>query len=952
LNPIIPDQRKFKSSAANQPFNDLVAYIEGEKEQEKERGRDQLVENPVTLPLQFSDLLNYATSPLDRTAERTKCVAIRTHGIKDLASAALEMNYVASKNTRCKDPAYHIILSWPEHERPKPEDMFDAAEHAIKALGMGEHQYVLAIHDDTDNIHCHISVNRIHPETFKSHHIEWAVKTLQMAARESEIKHGWSHDNGIYIVEIDGHGKKHIVLNPDHANAVTRKHAHSELGSDHEDLLPAWHDPESLESWLKTDVSKKLKHALPQLDGWPALHAWLSDLDITLADSGGGGMRLHATSPESGEVLDIAASKGLRALKRSDLEKRWGPFIKSTPIEPQITDLSNLTPAQIQKGIEHVFGKDLGARRPPDAILARNPDLGRPPEHVLRPQQHPEGDAPETTSGMHDLSAGRVDAQGQNGPVLLPNSLSGRLGNNEAGEDNAVRRTGASETGGRSERSLKRDSAKRQERKEQRALARADLRQRFAQYKRFVGSADTGHFLKTREIQRERSERLKEIKAETKAAIAAIPKNTDAEVRLLAVVEINAAALRRKLHANAVFQEKSRRLREVRTPPLSWRTWLYEQSNLGDRAALSALRGIVYQEQRDAKKKDKKTDEEIDAEADNFSEQQYKKTMARLLEEEKREAAIRAANHRSMRPYEADVLLANYQGIQWRVTGNGNVEYSALEGNHLFTDRGNRVTFDKVRVTDDEIRLALAHAEQKFGGKVTLTGDDPAFVARMARLADDMGITVLNPELADVIEQHRKDRMLEITEGITIDPADIQLEITPAKAPKAAQQAPQTQDPSSSPKTTPKPAQEASRDANEITEKRTKAPEPLSREIARTLAEMEEQQLARQTPPVPPPPPAKTPNERLREIVLAIDPRATFVEATQENSRSAYTGPIAAVLENNEPGFAQHTGRSVYALHPVAAPKNYGDVVIEVRYKDSKPLITIPNIGKGKGKER
>ena len=59
------------------------------------------------------------------------------------------------------------------------------------------------------------------------------------------------------------------------------------------------------------------------------------------------------------------------------------------------------------------------------------------------------------------------------------------------------------------------------------------------------------------------------------------------------------------------------------------------------------------------------------------------------------------------------------------------------------------------RVTDEEIRLALAHAEQKFGGRITLTGDDPAFTERMARLADDMGITVLNPELQPIIAAHR-----------------------------------------------------------------------------------------------------------------------------------------------------------------------------------------------------
>lgn len=76
-------------------------------------------------------------------------------------------------------------------------------------------------------------------------------------------------------------------------------------------------------------------------------------------------------------------------------------------------------------------------------------------------------------------------------------------------------------------------------------------------------------------------------------------------------------------------------------------------------------------------------------------------------------------------------------------------------GEILFNEHDKEIKFEKDRVSDDEIRLALAHAQQKFGNKLMLTGDDPVFIARMARLADDMGLTVLNPELQDVIFSHR-----------------------------------------------------------------------------------------------------------------------------------------------------------------------------------------------------
>jgi Relaxase/Mobilisation nuclease domain/Large polyvalent protein-associated domain 7 len=758
--PHVPDQRKFKSNASK-PFDDLISYLQAEQEHSQGVGLEKPIAQRHDLSSKFDDLLNYATSPLDKDAVAPKCIAVRTHGVRSIATASVEMNAVAKQNPRCHDPAYHIILSWPEHETPPPDAIFDAAEHALKKLGLDEHQYVLAIHGDTDNIHCHISVNRVHPTTFKSRHIARAWENLHEAARQSEIKHGWSHDNGIWVVEVDGHGKKHVVLNKDRAAWANSPgpHAHHDLGT--EAILPPWHDPDSLDSWLKTKVAKALARALPDLDGWPALHAWLSDYSITLNDTGGGGMRLSATSPDSGEILNIAASKGLRLLKRAELEKRWGPYANSLPIAALTPDLSHLTPQQLAKGIADVIN-----RSNPQHDLGHP---GRPPEHVLRAQQHRPEHATEKTRGLHEMPDGGLDDEGQ-GPVMpLSNAVHDGVGDPQTGHDTDVRRAGAGTVSSRSQRSLNRDTSLQAERKEERAAARANLRQRFSQYKVFVGEGDSQHYLRSKDIALARSLGLKQIKAIAKAAKAAIPRAADVETRLVAHIEIDAESLRRKLALDASHQSASRTNAALRTPPLSWRAWLYEQSQLGDQAALSALRGIVYQAGRDAKKADTETDEVLEVAGwsqQRLREEQYKKVMARLLDEEKREVAIRAANSAQMRPYEADALLSRYTGIQWRVTGNGNVAYSDQAGEHLFTDRGNRVTFDRAHVTDADIRMALAHAQQKFGNQLTLTGDDRLFSERMARIAEDMGMAVLNPELQTAISSHKTHRVRQAAAAV------------------------------------------------------------------------------------------------------------------------------------------------------------------------------------------
>ena len=799
--PIILDKRK-SAVKSGHAFNKLIVYVEGGT------SKNQL--QPITQDQKFEDILNYTTKHQANARAKEKCIAIRTHGVTDITSATIEMNSVAARNTRCKDPAFHFVLTWPEHEDPNSDAIFDAAKHAIQSLGLADHQYVLAIHVNTDNIHCHAAVNRVHPDTYKSHNIEWAHKTIHLAARQSEIKHGWTHDNGIYIVKSDGQNKKSIILNPDH-DRTSQTHHRQEISLD---IFPAWHDPDSLDSWLKFKVAKALKQTLPSLTSWQALHAWLGNCGITLTDTGGGGTRLHATSPETGEVIDLPVSKGLRILKRAELEKRWGKFSNGQTV-------SNTIPSHLN--------------------------------HDLTADEVNSGAGLKVDVDSHEVSRGR-------------------------------------------------DSSQREVRREQRAAARADLRRRFSQYRRFVSEGDVDYFRRVSEIRFERRQSLKSIDDEAKALrLAARPSGTtNIKVSLLKMVAIHFDVSRRRLEIDAAFQAKMHSLRSTRLSPLVWREWLYEQANLGDQAALSALRGIVYQAKRDAKRG-------IAAYADS-EEQQFQSAMARLHDAERKEVAIRPARSDAMRPYEADALLVKHVSMQWFVTGNGNVEYSDHSGRHLFTDRGNRVTFDRILVGDDDIRLALVHAREKFGNQLTLTGDDPVFTARMACLADDMGMTILNPDMQQVIANHRKERVMKSAEAQNALPASI--EPTPSK---------ETEIPSDY------PAQQ----------------EGLLQDF---------EQANNEEPPCLP-----TNHELLRSMVLAIDPRAEFVIPDISVSHAIYSGPAAATFTAEDPaqGFAQHLGRGLYALHPTNAPAHHNDANIEVRYRDGMAVATVLGVGKGgNGKTR
>ncbi|WP_304350864.1 relaxase/mobilization nuclease domain-containing protein [Comamonas testosteroni] len=951
--PVIPKQRQHKATATKR-FNSLINYLQGEQVQEQTQQQELWVEGmPLPTeptvpsfragsPNEFSDILDYATAGNATSVEGEKCIGIRTHGVIGIDTASAEMNAVARMNTRCADPVYHFILSWPEHEKPSNESIFDAAEHAIKSLGFEEHQYVIAVHANTDNIHCHVAMNRVHPITHKSRHIEWAKRTLHFAARESEIKHGWTHDNGIYVVQVNGQGEKQIVLNTKHKDIEEHnaQAVHPEL--EREEILPAWHDPESLDSWLKTTVTKALKQDVPALQNWQGLHAWLEKLDISIKDTGGGGLRLTAISHETGEVLEVPASKAFRFLKRADLEKRWGEFEPPQSIGLWIPETAHLTDSQMDAGVNyvldlaldngvppppHVLGqgeawpeqdeeideqgeidderRDYGSyrqRRAQRAGVSNSPSLSGVAEIA---DEQPFA-LPEEGRSLHGMPDGDLAGRGQNTAQLLPGDLQDDMGVQQTGSNPDVRRThDRSREGGTAGRGVnaqgyvngrrERDPKERAKRKAERAAAREDLRKRFQRYRTFVAEGDTDYTLRLKVLRQTQSAEIKAINLEAKQAKASVPKVYDRAVRLTSIVAIDAEATRRKVAVRTRFKERTDALSLTRVPPLQWREWLLEQSNRGDKAALSALRGIVYQAQRDAKlpkdDAEKKAQELEDLEqgAAQYQDLQYKRLMARLLEEERKEKAIRSNSVLQMRPHEVDSLMISYAGMQWRVTGNGNIEYSRNTGQHLFTDRGNRVTFDRERVTDEEIKLALVHSREKFGPQLTLTGEDPVFVHRMARLADDMGLKVLNPELSAVVIEHRRAKH----EAAAKEPA-----MDAQGGPVAASTGP------------------ANGEAGATRDSALQEAQPLAENKLVPLTPIELQG-----------------EDALRAKVLAIDPRASFELADEHAQGRVYTGPVAAAIDEDPAMFAQHIGRGRYVLHKLTAPQGHEDAIVEVRYR-------------------
>lgn len=238
------------------------------------------------------------------------------HNCLSLSSAAAEMNAVAAQNARVKDAVYHIVLSWPANESPTDAQAFECGAHAVGAVGMADHQYVFAVHRDTDNTHLHIAVNRVNPNTFRAVYPDRDYFKLDRAMRELELKYGWQHDNGPYAVfERNGH----VVIDWASKSPSTNGKRPTPAAD-----MERHADQESLFSYARGEPRKALLSALKneQLT-WRQLHNLLARYGLELREKGQG---FAIYDLNSAGTTPIKASDMHEELGRARLIKRLGAF--------------------------------------------------------------------------------------------------------------------------------------------------------------------------------------------------------------------------------------------------------------------------------------------------------------------------------------------------------------------------------------------------------------------------------------------------------------------------------------------------------------------------------------------------------------------------------------------------------------------------------------------------
>jgi len=243
----------------------------------------------------FGDLARYLSNPKD-TSERVGTIRISHCHSDELTDATLEIMATQACNTRARgDKTYHLIISFRAGEY-LPDDVLAAIEDRVcTGLGFADHQRVSVVHHDTDNLHIHLAINKIHPSRLTMHEPYLAYRTMADLCE---------------AIELD------YQLAPDHHQ--TRKRGAASRAEDMERAAGI----ESLQGWIKRECLPQLQRAA----SWTALHDVLHSHGLRLCERGNGFII------QNSDGLAVKASSVSRDLSKVKLVTRLGAF--QTPVQP------------------------------------------------------------------------------------------------------------------------------------------------------------------------------------------------------------------------------------------------------------------------------------------------------------------------------------------------------------------------------------------------------------------------------------------------------------------------------------------------------------------------------------------------------------------------------------------------------------------------------------------
>ena len=135
--------------------------------------------------VEWTETRNLATDDPDKAWRVMAATAMSADQLKSEAG-------VKSTGRKTKDHVLHVTLSWhPEQgEEISKEEMMKAVNQALHALDAADRQALIAAHNDTDQPHVHVLINRVSSEDGRILSSSNEKRKIQSWASEYEREHG------------------------------------------------------------------------------------------------------------------------------------------------------------------------------------------------------------------------------------------------------------------------------------------------------------------------------------------------------------------------------------------------------------------------------------------------------------------------------------------------------------------------------------------------------------------------------------------------------------------------------------------------------------------------------------------------------------------------------------------------------------------------------------------
>jgi hypothetical protein len=236
----------------------------------------------------------------------TNCLA------KTLELCEREIVATQAMNNRTQvNKTYHLVLSFHPEDQLTQAVMADIENAVCSAIGLGEHQRIVVMHNDTDHLHMHLAINKVHPQTFKVHTPYLDYLALDKACDLLEQRHQLRADTRIY---------RHREQAQTQDVARSRK---VEGAIQYESRTGY----QSYQAWLGDSVVPQLKELLSkEATTWQEVHTLLAMHGTELRLRGNGLVFSHAT-----EQFFLKASSLDRTFSRAKLENKCGNYIPAAP---------------------------------------------------------------------------------------------------------------------------------------------------------------------------------------------------------------------------------------------------------------------------------------------------------------------------------------------------------------------------------------------------------------------------------------------------------------------------------------------------------------------------------------------------------------------------------------------------------------------------------------------